>query len=334
MAHWIFTNHVLEPNSQGMLECSICGKSWVKQPTSQCPGLMMYQWGEWPENLLTKKQLNDAGYSTAPKLLPAPAGACWREKSPDGLMFLYDRNAATLKRVLSDEEKAKRVEVAKRVAAKWKCPRCGCRKPRIAWDYCEDCGNHLSARDWARDILRQCETGETVILDSETTGLSAGYNEIVEVAVIDIVGRTLFDTRIKPLHPERLLERGDNGVCAYDINGIHPADLESAPGFAEVYDDLFRVLHGKTVLIYNKVYDTAMLRADRQNYSLPGFGAKEWDCAMEWYAQWVGQRRYERYGRDWSYRWQPLNGGHSALSDCQAVLGTLHEMAEEETVDG
>jgi hypothetical protein len=50
---------------------------------------------------------------------------------------------------------------------------------------------------------------------------------------------------------------------------------------------------------------------------------QRWHCLMTLYAAYVG---------DWSdywesYRWQPLNGGHRALEDCQAALGVLREMA-------
>jgi DNA polymerase-3 subunit epsilon len=285
----------------------------------------IYRWGQWPEHLLTKKQLNDAGFSTTPKLLPIPAGAVQREKSPNGLMFLYDRNTATPKRVLSDEEKAKRAEIAKRIAAKWHCQRCGRRIEhyRYGMGTCEECADHLSARDWARAQLDR-PADEWVILDSETTGLDAGYNEIVELAVIDGRGKTLLDTRIKPLYPERMLERGESGICATDIHGIRPEMLEDAPTFAEVYADVFHMLHGKTVLIYNAPYDTAMLRGDRKRYSLPRLDFEALDVMVP-YAEWCGERR-----RDGSYRWQKLNGGHSALSDCVATLKVLHEMAEFE----
>ena len=236
----------LQPSDYG-LTCTVCGNRWVKPPISPCPGVKLYPWGQWPEHLLTRKQLNDAGFSTTSKLLPAPAGAVRREKSPDGLMFLYDRNTATPKRVLSDEEKAMRAEVARKIAARRLCPRCGRKKERLQDDYCERCGDHLAARDFARGILQQCagEADDIRILDSETTGLDAGYNEIIELAVIDGRGKVLIDTRIKPLHPERMLERGESGICASDIHGIKPEVLADAPTFRSADRDILQVRVGR-----------------------------------------------------------------------------------------
>lgn len=71
-------------------ECAVCGGSWKSKPVSKCPGVKVYAWGQWPENLLTKKQMAEAGFQTGVNL-PAPAAAVYRKKSPDGVMWLYDR---------------------------------------------------------------------------------------------------------------------------------------------------------------------------------------------------------------------------------------------------
>ena len=77
-------------------------------------------------------------------------------------------------------------------------------------------------------------------------------------------------------------------------------------------------------MIYNAAFDRAMLRQTREQYGLPKFGipGPRFECAMEMYAQWIG---------DWSdyhegYRWYPLAGGHRAREDCLAVLDVLREM--------
>lgn len=321
----VFTEHALEPYEYGV-RCMACGQSWKGQPKSVCPGVKLYSWGKWPENLLTKKQLADAGYSTGASLLPAPAGAVWRDKSPDGIMWLYDRDKAKPKRVLSAEAKAVVSANAKRLAQGWCCARCGERLKRYKGGYCEDCTVHNRARDWARDLLSRSD--EWVILDTETTGLTAGWAEIIDLALIDGHGKVLLDTYVKPEHPERVFNHGGRDCSAYDIHGIHPDALESAPTFPDVYEEVFRLVKNKTVLIYNAPFDIGMLEGDCEQYHLPRLDADDWQDVMIPYSRWVGE--YSRYWGD--YRWQPLDGGHSALSDCLATLNVLKRMAEMEKI--
>jgi DNA polymerase-3 subunit epsilon len=318
---WALRAHELQ-QTPGGCTCTVCGRYWGATPVSPCPGVKVYQWGKWPEHLLTKLQLNAAGFSTSPKLLPDPAGAVLRTKSPDGLMFLYDRNTATPKRVLSEEEKAKRAEVTKRLRAAWHCRRCNRRveKCRYGTGWCETCFDHIQAAAWAFNLIGRPD--DYVILDTETSGLNAGYNEIVELAVIDGHGRTLLDTRINPVDPLKVYE-GER-MCAFDVHGISAEMLTDAPRFPTVYLKLRLLLKNKLVLIYNASYDTGMLVGDCDRHRLPRLKARRWLDVMVPYAEFCGQRRY-----DGDYRWQKLEGGHSALSDCLAVQRVLHEMAKE-----
>ncbi len=319
---WALRAHNLQ-QTPGGCTCTVCGRYWGATPVSPCPGVKVYQWGKWPEHLLTKLQLNAAGFSTSPKLLPDPAGAVLRTKSPDGLMFLYDRATATPKRVLSDEEKAKRAEVTKRLRAAWHCKRCGDRveKYRYGTGWCETCFDHIQAAGWAWNLLQRPDAW--VILDTETTGLDAGYHEIIELAVTNGHGETLLDTRIKPTDPLKVYE-GSGRMCAFDVHGISPEMLADAPTFPQIYPKLRAILKGKLVLIYNASYDIGMLVGDCERHRLPRLKARKWIDVMVPYAEFCGQRRY-----DGDYRWQKLEGGHSALSDCHAVQRVLQEMAKE-----
>lgn len=323
MRHWIFTGHDLTEIGGGF-KCARCGATWGRKPTSnQCPGVTIYQWGKWPEHLLTKKQLADAGYSVGPKSMPKPAGAVWREKSPDGLMFLYDKNDSKLKKPVSDEVYQTRVEVGKQLAAQWKCKRCGGHLTRSMYRYgfCNDCADHLEMVEWSRHIRSILD--EILVLDSETTGLDAGYNEIIQLAVLSGHGNVLLDTYVKALHPERIYE--GTRMCAFDVHGIGPDKLTNAPTFPEIYEQLKPLLADKRVLIYNVGFDHGMLDAQAEMHGLQPLYAREWIDVMRPFAQWYGNRK-----RDGSYRWQKLNGGHSALEDCQAVLRLIDEMAELE----
>ncbi len=312
--------------------CTICGQSWKQLPQRECPGVLVYGWGKWPENLLTKKQMGDAGFQTGKKLPPA-AGVVWRDKSPDGKMWLYDRTQGVPKNPISEAARAKLKVAAEKSRQGWYCVKCGqptgwvSSKGYFIAQYhnppgmCMHCSDRESVQDWARELL----AGAFVILDTETTGLSAGYHEIVQIAVINQAGDVLLDSYVNVQHPERLTERGDNGVSASDISGITPEMLADAPAWPEVYARLMEAVAGQRVVIYNAAFDEAMIAGDCTRHGiLPHPNTFEADCAMIAYAQYCGE--WSRYHGD--YRWQPLDGGHTALEDCQAVLSLLRQMAE------
>jgi DNA polymerase III subunit epsilon len=323
--------HQLEPTDSGQ-RCAICGQSWKNPPTSDCPGVMVYAWGKWPEHLLTKKQMSDAGLQTGKKL-PPPSGVVWRGKSPGGVMYLYDRGQGVPKKQLNEKALASLKAAAEKSRQGWYCTRCGHpvgfvdSKGYFRARYlnppglCFRCSDRESAQAWARGLLAD----ECLILDTETTGLDAGHNEIVQIAVINPAGETLFDTYVNPQHPERLLERNKFGLSASDINGITPDLLLGAPTWPAVYARLLEIVAGHKLVIYNAEFDEAMLAADCARHGLQHqpFDA---DCAMLAYAQFIGD--WSSYWKD--YRWQSLNGGHTALSDCLACLGLLRGMAELE----
>ena len=47
---------------------------------------------------------------------------------------------------------------------------------------------------WARQVV---ETGETLILDTETTGLDA-HDEVIQLGIVDMHGNVLLDTLVRP----------------------------------------------------------------------------------------------------------------------------------------
>lgn len=173
------------------------------------------------------------------------------------------------------------------------------------------------AQSWARELLTQMDV---VILDTETTGLDSGA-EICQLAVINLSGDVLINTLVKPTRPIP--------QQASRIHKITDQTVASAPTFADIYDVLRATLTGRRVVIYNVAFDVRMLKQSARPHQLelghPVLGAAGYSCAMEWYAQWVG---------DWNdyhgnYRWQRLPGGdHTALGDCQATLAVIKQMAQ------
>jgi len=173
--------------------------------------------------------------------------------------------------------------------------------------------DRVSAVLWAREQLNQ---KDWVILDTETTGLYDA--EIVEIAIIDCLGKSLLDALIKPSIPIP--------AEVTEIHGISDAMVADAPTFPEVYPRIDAALKDKRVLIYNSAFDIKILNYCCQLHSLPSFRlTKRSDCLMEWVAQWAGNWSY--YHKD--YRYLPLNCGHRALGDCTAALKLIKKMAAD-----
>jgi hypothetical protein len=267
---------------------------------------------------LTKKQLGEAGYQTG-KNLPKP---CCSFGYKDGLLYAYNPAEATPKNAMSEAQKAA-IEKAKYMAEKVivACTTCGrdvvfvTRKQAESEAYqnytCVFCDDKAEVIQWAQAILGN--PSQYVILDTETTDLDG---EIIEIAITDLEGNALLNQRIKPL--------GKMSAGAQAVHGISLEMLATEPYFYDVYPRIQETIKDKIVLIYNRSFDKARLAGDCKRHNLEGLKFKS-ECVMLQYAQFCG---------DWSdywesYRWQPLNGGHSALSDCQAVGFVLREMAAE-----
>lgn len=302
--------------------CATCKKKWKYEPLWMCVGIPVYPglWDEvWPEGLMTKTQLNAAGYTTGRKL-PRPAALLHWSKSPngDGYLRLYDPAEATPKREMSDGQQAA-IKTAQQVNYRNRhCNRCERPVQRYGDQYCHRC----DVMRMASDLLNR----EFVILDSETTGLGPG-DEIIQLAIINQAGETLLNSLIKAKHPEAMFHRsGWNDICASDIHGIVPEDLADAPTFVELYPEIVAALQGKTVIVYNEAFDLPMLSYMCDLDDLPAIAYQSSICAMEMFAQFVGDWSH-RHG---NYRWQQLPGrDHTALGDCRATLDLLRDMAHD-----
>jgi DNA polymerase-3 subunit epsilon len=92
------------------------------------------------------------------------------------------------------------------------------------------------------------------VIDFETTGLSAGYDRVVEVAVIRIEPGSrptlALDTLIDP----------DRPVAATFVHGITDEDVVGAPKFEDVAAELLQAISGCVVAAHNVYFDMRFLR--------------------------------------------------------------------------
>jgi DNA polymerase-3 subunit epsilon len=170
------------------------------------------------------------------------------------------------------------------------------------------------AIDWARSVLKKWK--KYVILDTETTGIK-GADEIIQIAVIDLMGTVLFNENIRPSKKKRIAAE------AIAVHGISMKSLEGCPTFADLEKPLKKAIGRRTIISYNAEFDA---RLYRQTYQLAGgfLPRGEWECAMLQYARFIGE--WNSYYN--SYKWQKLDGGdHTALGDCLATLEVIRVMA-------
>lgn len=159
---------------------------------------------------------------------------------------------------------------------------------------------------------------EYLVLDTETTGISAYGQEPLSIAIIDQAGTVLLDTLVRPVQHK-------TWPGAEKIHGITPAQVlrPDVPTLAELTPRLVELLHGRNLVVYNADYDTEIL-ADVLRLGPPA----SVHCAMEAFAKHYGD------WHEWhqSYTWQSLDTAasyvlhkwkrklHHALPDCYAAL--------------
>ncbi len=188
----------------------------------------------------------------------------------------------------------------------------------------------LLRRREAASVAAEWLAGETVILDTETTGLYDA--EIVELSIIDTAGNVLLDTLVRPTRPIP--------AEATEIHGITDEMVANAPTWAEVYPQYQALVAGKTIAAYNAEFDAGMVDKSCRAHGIEQPSTKalrpagNWSCAMRLYSRWVGETR-----DDGQFRWHKLTaaaaacgvqetGAHRALADARMTLGVLQYLSE------
>jgi DNA polymerase-3 subunit epsilon len=162
------------------------------------------------------------------------------------------------------------------------------------------------------------------VVDTETTGLDPRRgHRIIELAVVR-VGSELdvedeWDSLLNP----------DRNVGASAIHGIHFADVENAPRFADIAGDVLDLLGGEILVTHNRRFDVAFLAAE---FRRVGYAFKpDALCTLE-LAEELGlpsrlRDCCERLG-------VPCELGHAASVDARAVACVLPQLLEEASEAG
>lgn len=100
-----------------------------------------------------------------------------------------------------------------------------------------------------------------VFVDTETSGLSDNpFAEVLELAVVDIEGAVLIDTKVRPVRLDEALNFDADGVkIALDINGYDTELWKEAPTFADLVPLVAQVFEHKVIVGHNPHFDRGFI---------------------------------------------------------------------------
>jgi len=95
-----------------------------------------------------------------------------------------------------------------------------------------------------------------IVLDTETTGLSTKQgHRIIEIGCVELINRRISGNHYHTfLNPDRDIDEG-----AERVHGISRDDLETAPRFSEVVDELLTFIKDAELVIHNAEFDVGFL---------------------------------------------------------------------------
>lgn len=159
--------------------------------------------------------------------------------------------------------------------------------------------------------LRAIDPGQIIVFDTETTGIGAGNNEILQLSIIDGLGNVLFDDLIKP-------ERRKRWNKAQEIHGISPEDVKDKQTLLERREEIEPIFkHAKLYVGYNVEFDLSFLHAS--GLSIPN--RQKFDVMLE-FAKIHGE--YDEYHNDYRL---------CKLVDCAAYYDLIDFDAHDSMAD-
>lgn len=218
----------------------------------------------------------------------------------------YDMAAKCVKKQATAKQLEALEKARKKSAESRICSHCGRSFPKKYLNeerLCKDCREHLGAIKEIKNLLDN--KNRYVILDTETTGLS-NDDKIIEIAIIDLDGNELLNTRVKT----------DVEISkeAASVHGISQEDLANAPEFNEIIKDIEEVLEDKIALIFNEEFDIRMLRQSGYKKRIHS------KCLMNLYMEYAISDKWISLTNAMKYEKVKLIQDHSAKGDCICCL--------------
>ena len=151
-----------------------------------------------------------------------------------------------------------------------------------------------------------------VLYDLETTGISANYDEVIEISAVKVRGGKIIDEFSTLVNPGRTIPYGASAV-----NHIYDEMVSDAPEFEEVLP-LFPAFIGNDILVGHNIasFDMKFLYRDFEKYMgliLPNDFVDTLRLAKIVFPDW----KHRRLGDLANYYGISTVGAHRALTDCK-----------------
>ena len=166
---------------------------------------------------------------------------------------------------------------------------------------------------------------EIIYLDTETTGIDRNA-EIVEIAIIDREGNSLFQSLVRPsipIPPE-----------SSRIHGITDDMVQTSLSWPALWPSIRPHLLGRTIAGYNIDYDLRLMQQSLERYRLPWrdqFSSLDiMQLFSAYYGEWDSVRqklRWFRLEEAGKLLGIPLPNSHRALDDTRLARAVLHRIA-------
>jgi DNA polymerase-3 subunit epsilon len=111
-------------------------------------------------------------------------------------------------------------------------------------------------------------------VDLEMTGLEPKRDRVLQVCVERVRGDQLEQRICTFVRPE-----DGRAITNSHIHGIHAADLEGAPRFAELVEPIGRALQGAVLIAHGAKWDVAFLEAEMSRAGQP-WTCRHWLCTL------------------------------------------------------
>jgi DNA polymerase-3 subunit epsilon len=123
-------------------------------------------------------------------------------------------------------------------------------------------------------------------VDVETTGTNAVSGRIIEIGILKVEGDEVIKEYQTLINPELRID-----PFIEQMTGIQFADLEKAPLFSDVKDEIYEILEGTIFVAHNVRFDYGFIRNEFRRYGM-SFTSKHFDTVKLARILYPGHRHY------------------------------------------